>query len=285
MSARHRILCASLLALWPVWTQAAPPPLVLGSVAMDVPAAMMRRLSPLTHYLAMVLRRPVRMRLSPNLLSATRALAGGRTDIAYLTPVAFLVAHQNAGVRALVTPLTQGRKTFQLYLISRCAGPIRAPRQLLGQRFAFGDPAAVLQRAVALEAGLPFGQLRGHFLGHYDNIETGVAVGDFAGGIIKDTLAPSARAQGDCVIYRSAPMPGYVFAVRRSLPAAERAALMQAFVGLTRTGPHAQVLTALDPEYTGFAPVQSAAYRVIRTLIRPWWADVGLRPRPAAGTR
>ena len=278
-------LCAALLLL-PSWAAAQPRPLVLGSVAMDVPAVMLRRLTPLVQYLSAQLHRPVQLRLSSNLMAATRALAQGRTDIAYLTPVAFLLAQQNAGARALVTPLTRGRPAFRLYLVSRCAGPIRAPSELAGHRFAFGDPAAVLQRAVVVRSGVPMAELRAHYLGHYDNIETGVSVGDFAGGIIKDTLAPSARRQGLCVIYRSPWMPGYVFAVRRGMSVSTASALRTAFLGL-RPGTQANTaaLAALDPEYTGFAPIRGRNYGIIRTLIRPWWHDVGLHPVSRSGTR
>ncbi|HET9121952.1 MAG TPA: PhnD/SsuA/transferrin family substrate-binding protein, partial [Acidiferrobacteraceae bacterium] len=142
------------------------------------------------------------------------------------------------------------------------------------------DKAAVLQRAVVVRAGVPLATLRAHYLGHYDNIETGVALGDFAGGILKDTLAASARRKGVCIIYRSPWMPGYVFAARRGLSTSTEAAVRKAFLAL-RTGPAGAPapLRALDPEYTGFAPIHDRAYAIIRQLIRPWWATVGLRPQ------
>ncbi|MEK7262570.1 MAG: PhnD/SsuA/transferrin family substrate-binding protein, partial [Pseudomonadota bacterium] len=64
--------------------------LYLGSVAMDIPAEMHRRLKPLTDYLSGELKRPVQLRLSADLNAAQSEVAYGRVDIAYLTPVAYI---------------------------------------------------------------------------------------------------------------------------------------------------------------------------------------------------
>ncbi len=77
---------------------------------MDIPANMMQRLDPLVTYLGQQLHRPERLRLSPDLANAVHTLADGSTDIAYLTPVAFLLAEQQAGARALVTPIANGHQ-------------------------------------------------------------------------------------------------------------------------------------------------------------------------------
>ena len=62
--------------------------LYLGSVAMDVPAEMVRRLAPLTAYLSKAAGMKVVFRASPNLGSAVEELGKDFTQIAYLTPVA-----------------------------------------------------------------------------------------------------------------------------------------------------------------------------------------------------
>ena len=68
--------------------------LVFGSVAMDIPAVMHKRLKPLTKYLSKRLNKKVILKLSPNMGAAITETANGTVDISYLTPVAYLRAHE-----------------------------------------------------------------------------------------------------------------------------------------------------------------------------------------------
>ena len=166
------------------------PGLTFGSVAMDIPAEMHRRLRPLMNYLSTELKRPVQLKLSADLSKAADELAGGNVDIAYLTPVAYIKAQRAGGARLVAKTVTRGDKSFQLMLVVRRDSPIKSVKDLAGKSFAFGDPAAILQRAVLVNAGLRLEQLGSHrFIGHYDNIARGVANGDFDAGILKDTTA------------------------------------------------------------------------------------------------
>lgn len=243
-----------------------------GSVAMDIPAEMHRRLKPLTVYLEQRLGRTVELRLSPHLAAAADALARGEVDLAYLTPVAYLRAQKTGGARPLVKTLTQGRPYFQLVIAVRADSPFRTVHDLAGRRFAFGDPKAILQRAVVKEAGLPleaFAEYR--FLGHYDNIARGIANGDFDAGILKDTTALEWQRRGLRVLYRSPPLPPYNIAVRGDLDDKTFDALRRAFLALDPARPEeAAVIRALDPSYTGFAPVEDHEYDIVRQLVRPF---------------
>src|SRR3989338_1050081 len=88
--------------------------LYFGSVAMDIPAEMHRRLKPLTDYLSSEIKRPVQLRLSANLNAAADEVAAGRVDIAYLTPVAYLRAHSQGGVRLVAKMKTRDERSFRL---------------------------------------------------------------------------------------------------------------------------------------------------------------------------
>lgn len=247
-------------------------PLYFGSVAMDIPAEMHRRLKPLTDYLGTTLSRPVVLRLSANLEAAAEALATAEVDFAYLTPVAYLRAQEAGGARLLVKTVTRGQASFRLVIAVRADSPYRTVRDLVGRRFAFGDPAAILQRAVVVDAGIrleEFGDYR--FLGHYDNIARGIANGDFDAGILKDTTVFEWQRQGLRVLHRSPPLPPYNIAVRRDLERATVHALRAALLGLDVASPeHAVILHALDPNYTGFAPAHDSEYDVVRRLVRPF---------------
>lgn len=252
--------------------EAAADALYFGSVAMDIPAEMHRRLKPLTDYLSARLARPVQLRLSAHLTAAADALASGEVDLAYLTPVAYLRAREAGAAQPLVKTVTQGATHFRLLIAVRADSPYRTVRDLVARRFAFGDPAALLQRAVVVDAGIrleEFAEYR--FLGHYDNIARGIANGDFDAGILKDTTAYEWQKRGLRVLYRSPPLPPYLIAVRRALERKTIERLRAAFLALDATRPEeAAVIRALDPSYSGFAPVSDGEYDIVRRLIRPF---------------
>jgi len=280
MNRMRRLLSLALLAVVATMASAEEGKIVLGSVAMDVPAVMYQRLEPLVQYLARQTGHPAELRLSPSLDEAVKSLATGQTDIAYLTPVAFLKARQESGARPLVKLLTRGQGSFNLMIVVRKDSPIKSVSQLAGKRFALGDKSALLQRAVVVGAGMPLERLGEHqFLGHYDNIARAVSTGEFDAGILKDTMAREWEKKGLRVIHTSAPLPPYVIAVRANLDEKSVAKLRQALLALRKTDAgHQAILKALDPEYDGFMPASDAEYDVIRDLIAPFQKPAAAKP-------
>jgi phosphonate transport system substrate-binding protein len=244
----------------------------LGSVAMDVPAAMHQRLKPLTDYLSGELQRPVTLHLSPDLSKAAAEVAAGNVDVSYLTPVAYIKAQRDGGVRLVAKMVTKGESSFKLMLVTRRDGPIRSVRDLAGRSFAFGDKAAILQRAVVVGAGMPLERLGSYkFIGHYDNIARGVANGDYDAGILKDTTAYQWERKGLRIFYASPDLPPYNMVVSRNVDEALYQAVKRALLQLDPQQPeHLKVIKALDPTYDGFVETSDAEYDVVRQLIRPF---------------
>jgi len=244
----------------------------MGSVAMDIPVEMIRRMSALTNYLALSTDLSVRFRPSPNLGSAVADLGGGQTQIAYLTPVAYIEARRKYGVVPLVAPTTGGRPHFSLVIGVKAGSGIVSPAELKGRRFAFGDEKALLQKAAVESMGLKSGDFAASaYLKHYDNIAKAVLAGDFDGGILKDSVADRFRSRGIMVIASTAPLPAYLFAVHPGMPGAVRNALRDAFLALKRDTPEqAATLEAFDSAYDGFVVVEDQAYDPVRKLIQPY---------------
>lgn len=246
--------------------------LYLGSVAMDIPAEMHRRLKPLTDYLSAELKRPVQFRLSADLSAAQSEVAHGRVDIAYLTPVAYIRAYDQGKVRLVAKTVTRNEHSFRLMIAVRHDSPMRAPRDLVGKSFAFGDPAAILQRAVVVGAGVKLEELGSYrFIGHYDNIARGIASGDFDAGILKDTSAYEWERKGLRILHTSPELPPYNIVVSHRTSDELYSAIRRAFLALDPANPtHARVIKSLDPSYSGFAPTSDAEYDVVRRLIKPF---------------
>lgn len=242
---------------------------------MDIPAVMHQRLRPLTDYLSQTLRRPVTLKLSPSMPAAISEVANGEVQLVYLTPVAYIRAHESGGSRLLVKTVIERKASFKLMIVVREDSPIRTAAELAGRRFAFGDRAALLQRAVVVGAGMPLERLGDYkFIGHYDDIVRGVLSGDFDAGIIKDTMAYKWQGKGIRAVYSSPDLPPYNIAVSSGVDPARYAQLRRAFRALDETKPEqCTIIKALDKSYDGFAPTRDAEYEMVRKLIAPFSAE------------
>ena len=262
---------ASLASAWAA-PKAPAVEVTMGSVAMDIPVEMIKRMSALTNHLALNTQLNVRFRPSPNLGSAVEDLGTGQTQIAYLTPVAYIDARKKYGVIPLVAPTVDGRPHFALVIGVKAGSGISSPEGLKGKRFAFGDEKALLQRAAVESMGLKSGDFTSFaYLKHYDNIAKAVLAGDFDGGILKDSTAEEFKGKGISVVGSTPPLPSYIFAVHPGMPVAVRNQLRDALLGLNKNTPErAATLEAFDKTYDGFVVVEDAAYDSVRKLIQPF---------------
>jgi len=248
------------------------PELKFGSVAMDIPAEMHRRLKPLTKYLSEVLGRPVTLQLSPDMPTAIKEVATSSVDFSYLTPVAYLKAKKSGNVQLVVKTVTLATPSFQLMIVVKDGSPIKTVQDLAGKTFAFGDAAAILQRATVVGAGMPMERLGEYkFIGHYDNIARGVLNGDFEAGVVKDTTAIKFKSQGLRVIYSSPPLPPYNIVASSKMNPALVEKVRAALLKLDASKPeHKAVIQSLDPSYDGFVAVNDQEYDVVRELVKPF---------------
>ncbi len=245
--------------------------LYFGSVAMATPAVMHPRLLPLTKYLSEVLQRPVSLKLSFDMPTAIKEVSDSTVHLAYLTPVAYIKAKSSGGVRLIAKTMTKEGGSFQLMVVTKQDSLIRDIRGLAGKRFAFGDKAAVLQRAVVIGAGMPLERLGSYvFIGDVNNIVSGVMNGDFDAGILKDTTARKWKGKGLKTLHASSALPPFNIAASPNMDANLLEQVRRALLMLDiRNLEHAKILQTLDEQYTGFAPVKDHEYDVVRKLIEP----------------
>jgi len=266
------VLLGTLLAVSAAVAASDKRELQFGSVAMDIPAVMHKRLTPLTAYLSETLNRPVTLKLSPNMGAAINDTANGTVDLAYLTPVAYLKAHKKGGAQLIVKTVTKGKASFKLMIVVKEGSPIKTVSQLKGTRFAFGDKRALLQRAAVVGAGMPLNKFREYkFIGHYDNIVRAVMNGDFDAGILKDTMAYKWQGKGIRILYATDDLPPYNIAASKNVDRQTLLELQKAFLSLDpKNARHMKVIKALDKKYDGFAKTSDAEYDVVRRLIKPF---------------
>jgi len=252
--------------------QAAEQEIRFGSVAMDIPAVMHKRLTPLIQYLSQELDRPVNLVLSKDMPGAIKDVASGEVELAYLTPVAYLKAHAAGQAQLVAKTITEGQGTFKLMIVVRADSPIKTLADLQGKTFAFGDRAALLQRAVVVGAGVSLDSFsRFGYLGHYDNIVRAVMHGEYDAGILKDTMVYKWQEKGIRVLYASVELPPYNITASSKVDSALLAKLKQTFLKLDPKNPeHMLIIKALDKNYDGFAATSDQEYDVVRKLIAPF---------------
>ena len=248
---------------------AASKELYFGSVAMATPAVMHPRLLPLTEYLSEALQRPVNLKLAFDTPTAIKEVSDNAVHLAYLAPAAYIEAKNRGDVRLIAKAMTKEGGSFQLMVVTKQDSPIRGIQDLAGKRFAFGDKAAVLQRAVVIGAGMPLERLGSYvFIGDVGNVVSGVMNGDFDAGILKDTIARKWEGKGLKILHASSALPPFNIAASRNMDANLLAQVRGALLKLNVRNPeHAKILQALDEQYTGFAPVKDREYDIVRKLI------------------
>jgi phosphonate transport system substrate-binding protein len=243
-----------------------------GSVAEDTPAVMHLRLTPLIGYLEAAIGRNVTLALSPNMSEAIDALSTGNVELAYLTPVAYIRARKMANATLIAKVVSNKQAYFRLDIVVRDDSPIKKVADLAGKSFAFGDPAAILQQAVVVNAGMPLQRLGSRaYLGHYDNIVRGVLVKDYDAGIVTDDKARKWDKNGLRVIYRSPQLPPYNIASTHKLDHALFVKLQSALLSLDRNKPdHRRILDAMGEDFDGFTRTNDQEYDIVRKLIKPF---------------
>ena len=243
-----------------------------GSVAMDIPAVMQKRLLPLTKYLSNKLNQPVVLKLSPNMPAAINEVSSGAVEISYLTPVAYIRSHQKGDTQLIAKTVTKDKASFKLMIVVREDSPIKSVEDLEGKSFAFGDKAALLQRAAVVGANMPLEKLGNYeFIGHYDNIVRAVLNKDFDAGILKDTMAYKWEGKGIRILYATPELPPYNIAASKNVNKAMLKKLQKAFLDLDTNNPeHLPIIKSLDKKYNGFAPTSDQEYDIVRKLIKPF---------------
>jgi len=246
--------------------------ILLGSVAMDKPVVMYKRLSPLTTYLSEQLAMPVNLKLSPNMGAAINEISSHSVDIAYLTPVAYIKAKKKGNAQIIAKTVTKGKASFKLMVVVKEDSPLKSISDLAGKSFAFGDKRALLQRAALVGGGISLDKLGSYeFIGHYDKIASSVIAGYFDAGILKDTMAYKWENKGLRILYATPDLPPYNIAVSGNINSDLAEKIRKAFLDLDGNNPkHLNVIKALDSKYNGFSATNDAEYDVIRKLIKPF---------------
>jgi phosphonate transport system substrate-binding protein len=119
-----------------------------------------------------------------------KALGGGSIEMAWLSPLSYLYAHQRYGAKVILRRLTpEGQKSYQSYVITKKHSGIRTLHDLKGKRFAFVDPFStsgnLIPRYELTKAGLdPDKDVQGFYAGSQVAVIEQVLNGEYAAGAV-----------------------------------------------------------------------------------------------------
>jgi phosphonate transport system substrate-binding protein len=265
----HQLLLLLVAATLSAAAAAASPTLHIGTISAEVPATMMQRTEPLAKYLTTRTGITVVPRPGPSHSAVVNDLTKNITQIAYLTPIAYITAQKQQGLTIIAAPLSDGKPFTYSVVVVHKNSTIQTLQDLRGKKFAMGDPRALLQPAVLYRAGMALDSFRQvSYLKYNDNVAKAVLHGDFDGGIMPQShaaLYPDLR-----IVHVSPPIPPYPIVARADLPKQQIDALRDALLSLNpNLAQDRAILRSLDASYTGFGLVQEKDFDDARKMLEP----------------
>jgi phosphate/phosphite/phosphonate ABC transporter binding protein len=248
--------------------------LKFGIVPLESPAAMHQRFQPLAKYLTQSLGRNVELAVGLDFKQTIKDLGDGATDLAFLTPTTYIEAHEKFGTILLVKALRKGLPYTHAAIVAAPGSGIERLEDLRGKRFAFGDRMStssyLIPRNMLAGAGVRLEDLKDHaFLGHHDDVARAVLAGEYDGGGLMESITGKFLEQGLKILKTSDEIPEFNICASKGLDAGTLESIKKALIALDRrNSAHAQVLTTIDQDYSGFAAAEDGDYNGVRRLMQ-----------------
>lgn len=234
-----------------------------------------RRFSPLAHYLARRLDRPVHVSISRDYQDHIRAVGEGRYDIAFIGPASYVqVAARYGPQRLLARYEVNGAPLFRGCIVTRADSPIQALAELKGRSFAFGDPestmSSLLPASMLESAGVGLDELSAHdHLSNHRDVALGVLLGRFDAGAVKESVFKEYEQRGLRVIAWTPAVSEHLFVARQGLSSTLVSRIRSALLDLASAPDGRRVLPRLKAGLTGLVPVEDADYDSLRRMLNP----------------
>jgi phosphate/phosphite/phosphonate ABC transporter binding protein len=241
-----------------------------GLVPMESPAAMFKKFTPLSDYLSKKLGKTVELKVGGDFDAAVKDIGQNTTQICFMGPTTYIMAHKHYNVNLLVKTLREGKPFYHSVIITRSDSGIKSVGDLKGKTFAFGDlnstSGYVIPRSIVKEAGIDINDfLYYNHITHFDDIANAVLKGDFDAGAVMDSVAYRYQDQGLRFLQFSEEIPGFAICCSTSLDEGSATILKSALLSLNdSTAEGTMILKSLDKDYTGFADALDTDYNGIR---------------------
>lgn len=274
-------LCA-LLAM--ASAQETPTRLVLGMVPSREAERIVDSLEPLAELLSERLLIPVDTFVSTNYTGLVEALGTGQIDIGLFGPSAMVQAMDRHGARPILASVRRGFSYYKSQFNVRCDSGIDSFEDLRGRTIAFVDPASAsgyqfpyvfLLEEFGIDASV---DMQSIFAGSHDaaalavyngDVDVAVTFGGTPGSDGRTTIQNDFPDVMEvvCILGYTGEIPNDGAVVRAGLSEELAQQIAQALIEIAETE-EGQALTQELFNVTGFAPVTSEAYDIVRAVSR-----------------
>ncbi len=276
------LLLACLLVATPAWT--AEKDLRIALIPLENPEKLISDVQPVMRFLEQEMGRKVRHFITLNYSAAVEAMAAGKADVSFMSPLPYVLANRHSGVEAVLGEIYDGKSYYHARIFVRRESGIKNLSDLKGKTIAYVDPISssgfmyphdLFVRAGLVQGGVerPEGRFfrRVYFAGG-DQQAIQAMFGGFvdAAGVSQyalNLLRPEQRARV-VAIAESARIPSHNVVVRKGLEPAVRRSFVAAMLKLNRPG-NRKLLRALYG-VDGYIEVDHARYRVVADLARKY---------------
>lgn len=226
---------------------------------------------PFEEYLEKTLGKEIELIVTTDYSSMIEAMRFGRLDLAYFGPLSYTLAKTKADIEPFAAMLKDGETTYRSVLIGNAEAGVASVEDIRGKQVAYGDVAStsshLIPKSILQKAGLAAGDAyRENYAGSHDAVAMAVRNGNAqAGGlsqpIFQSLLDRGLVKEGEVnVLAVSGPFPQYPWVMRADLDGDLKQRIRTAFYDLEDPA----VLKPFKAE--GFAPIDDAAYDVVREL-------------------
>lgn len=227
----------------------------------------------------------VKNMVATSYIAVVEALGQGHAHIAWLPPMAYVLAHQRNGARVILKVVRHGQAVYHGIILVRKDSGINTLADLKGKTFAFVEPASasghLYPRALLLKNGIdPERDLsRYMFAGSHDSAVLAVFNGSVDAGACYDDARikfeetmPEVLAETE-VLARTAGIPSDNVVVSKDLPDDMVAKLTEALAAIAKDPVGKQVLFDIY-NVEGLMPAADADYDTLRETARVLGLDI-----------
>ena len=259
---------------------ARPGELRIAFIPYENPQQLARDIQPVSAFLGAQLGVKVVPTVVLDYAAVVESLRGGRTDLAFMGPLQYLMANQQCGATAILGEKYNGKPSYQAKIFVHRDSGLKTLADLRGKRMAFVDPISssgyLYPLTVFRKAGLiPPGQKpesffrRIYFAGGDEQAIRAVhnKFADAAGiGEYSHLLLRPEERDNVIAIAQSEPIPSHCVVARQGLDPALTARIQSLFLSLER-GPNRKYLKALY-NVDGYIRVTHQTYVPVAALAR-----------------
>jgi len=216
---------------------------------------------------------PIDIHISRDYQTHIVEIGKDNVDIAYMGPASYVKMVDTYGRKPLLArQAISGKPTFRGVIIVRKDSPLRSLKDLVGKRFAFGDPESTMShlvpRFMLWKEGVTIDNLGGYaFLENHHNVALGVLVGDFDAGAVKEEVFDEYEKRGLRELVRTPELSEHVFVASNRLSPEKVKKLRDALYFLRDKEEGQDSMTSIKNTITGMVPVKDEDYDNLRDIL------------------